>query len=173
MNLVISLAQFNELSALNSPVIVSLANEVKVRLTLVDTIDDVTIKSVLPTPMPIRKNGVYGDWGPKGVFVVDPTIAALVPNGPVGKVIVFNDGKESKPVSNAKPHNIQYQFSIGASMNNEAASFNWDLQVSREVGNDVSVGYKFKTMTVEGHWISVVVARDNDNKINKLEYVKY
>ena len=171
MNLVISLAQFNEFCALNHPILLNLANEVTVRLTIVESIDKVTIQSVLPTPLPIRKDGVFGAYGQKGIFVEDLTIAGLVPNGPAGKVIVFNDGKKSTPVSNVNPHNIPYQFTIGATKNPKATRFDWDLQVAKEVGE--YAGFKYKACTKEGHWISVVVAKDKKGKINEIKYTKY
>jgi|SaaInlLV_10m_DNA_1039704.scaffolds.fasta_scaffold35065_1 hypothetical protein len=171
MNLIISLAQFKELCALQSSIIITLANEVQARLTIVPALEDQTIESVLQTAKPIRnKTGQYGQYA-EGQFVVNDKIAAVLPNGPRSSIVVFNDGKPQELVSNANPLSIRYKAQVGITKNNKAHRFGWDIVICETVADDV--GYKFRVTSVEGHVFSLVIAKDANGKIKEIEYTKY
>lgn len=171
MNLIISLAQFQELRALQSPFIITLANEVQARLTIVAALKDQTIESVLQTAKPIRnKTGQYGQYA-EGQFVVNDKIAAVLPNGPRSSLVIYNDGTPQELVSNANPLSIRYKAQIGITKNHKATRFDWDIVIAASVTDDV--GSKFRVTSVEGHVFSLVVSKDTEGKINPLKYAKY
>tara|TARA_R100001510_G_C7626576_1_gene186335 strand:+ start:329 stop:844 length:516 start_codon:yes stop_codon:yes gene_type:complete len=169
INIVVSAATVEELVALNHPVIVTLANEVKVKLYFVKEQKDQKIQSVLQTPRPTRnKFGQYGSYA-EGKFHVDTTIAAVVPNGPTGCMVVYNDGKEQVNVDNANKLSIKYRAQIGMEESKSAKKFDFNACICESVLK--AVGFKFRVCTVEGYVFTFVVTKNEG--IKKFKYTKY
>ena len=169
INIVVSKKTVEELGALNHPVIATLANEVRVKLYFVPELADQKIQSVLQSSRPTRnKLGQYGTYA-EGKFHVDSSIAAVVPNGPTGCMVVYNDGKEQEIIDNANKLSIKYRAQIGMEESKSAKKFDFNACICQSVLK--AVGFKFRVCTVGGYVFSFVVTKNEG--IEEFKYTKY